>query len=69
MFRDIAAWLAIGLAGASALLGLYAAFGVTVRDNQDKFIADLRKQSRWASLAAAAAGLSVLAQAVEKWPQ
>jgi hypothetical protein len=37
----------------------YAA-SVSVRDNQDKYIADLQKQSRWA---ATAVGLSVLAQA------
>ena len=30
----------------SAVLGLYAAFGIAVRDNLDAFIADLQKQSR-----------------------
>jgi hypothetical protein len=60
--KDIAAWAAIALAGASAVFGLYAAFGVKVNDNQDTFIADLRRQSLWASLAAAAARLSVFAR-------
>jgi hypothetical protein len=65
--NEVASWAAIVAAGVSAVFGLYAAFGIEVRDNQDVFIADLRKQSLWASLAASAAGISVLAQALEKW--
>lgn len=64
MMKEITTWLAIIAAGASAMLGLYAAFGIEVRDNMDAFISDLRRQSHWASLAAAAAGVSVLAQAI-----
>jgi hypothetical protein len=46
---------------------LYAAVGIEVRDNIDAFIGDLQRQSHWAALAAAAAGISVLAQAADKW--
>jgi hypothetical protein len=65
--KEISSWAAIAAAGISAVLGLYAAFGIEVRDNIDAFIGDLQRQSRWASFAAAAAGISVLAQALEKW--
>ena len=49
MIRDIAAWFAIALTAVAALLGFYfyGALGITVQDNQDEFIADLRKQSSW----------------------
>ncbi|MCU1340287.1 MAG: hypothetical protein JWO19_5868 [Bryobacterales bacterium] len=66
MMKEIATWLAIIAAGMSAILGLYAAFGIEVRDNIDAFIPDLQRQSHWASLAAAAAGVSVVAQAIGK---
>jgi hypothetical protein len=52
---------------ASAVIGIYAALGIDVRDNMDAFISDLRRQSQWAAWAAAAAGVSVLAQAIEKF--
>jgi hypothetical protein len=64
--KEFVSWLAIGAAGLSALFGLYAAFGIDVRDNIDAFIGDLQKQSYWAALAAASAGVSVLAQAIDK---
>src|SRR5690348_13797810 len=56
--------IAQALPVASIVIGLIAAiFGiraatVTIRDNQDKFISDLGRQSRWASYAAAAAALA-----------
>jgi hypothetical protein len=59
--------VAIVSAGLAAVLGLYAAVGIEVRDNIDAFIGDLQRQSHWAALAAAAAGISVLAQAADKW--
>jgi hypothetical protein len=65
--RELASWAAIGFAGISAVLGMYAAFFIPVRDNMDAFIGDLQKQARWTALAATAAGLSVLAQALDKW--
>jgi hypothetical protein len=64
--KEAFSWLAIGAALVSATLGMYAALGIEVRDNQDKFISDLQKQSRWTAWAASAAGISVLAQAIEK---
>jgi hypothetical protein len=48
------------------LLGLKAAT-MPVRDSMDDFMADLRKQGRWTSFAAAAAAVSVLAQAIERF--
>lgn len=65
--KEIASWVALAAALASACMGLYAAIGVSVRDNVDVFISDLQKQSRWAAWAAASAGISVLAQALEKF--
>jgi hypothetical protein len=65
--KELASWLAIVAALASAGIGLYAATGIDVRDNMDAFISDLQKQSRWAAWAAALAGISVLAQALEKF--
>ncbi len=49
MTGDIATWLAIALIAVSAGLGFlfYGALDMTVQDNQDEFIADLRKQSFW----------------------
>jgi hypothetical protein len=67
MIKEVASWVAIGAAGLSAAFGLYAAFGIEVRDNIDAFIGDLQKQSHWAAYAAATAGVSVLAQAIDKW--
>jgi hypothetical protein len=64
--KEAFSWLAIGAALVSAAVGLYAALGIDVRDNMDAFISDLRKQSQWAAWAASAAGISVLAQAIEK---
>ena len=59
-FRERASSVAIAAAGFSALFGLYAAFGIGI--SEDAGIADLQFQSFWTSLAAAAAGISVLAQ-------
>ncbi len=67
MAKDIASWVALISAGLSALLGLYAAVGIDVRDNIDAFIGDIQRQSHWAAWAAATAGISVLAQAADKW--
>ena len=64
--KEVLSWLAIGAALASAAIGLYAAMGIDVRDNMDAFISDLRRQSQWAAWAAASAGVSVLAQVIEK---
>ena len=58
-------FVAIAAAGFSALFGLYAAIGIDV--SEDAVIADLQNQSFCTSLAAAAAGISVLAQAIDKW--
>jgi hypothetical protein len=63
--KEIASSVAIAAAGLAALFGLYAAFGIGV--SEDAVIADLQGQLFWASLAAAAAGISVLAQAIDKW--
>ena len=63
--KEITSSVAIAAAGFSALFGLYAVFGIDV--SEDAVIADLQSQSLWASLAAAAAGISVLAQAIDKW--
>ena len=63
--KEITSSVAIAAAGSSALFGLYAAFGIDV--SEDAVIADLQSHSFWASLAAAAAGISVLAQAIDKW--
>ena len=63
--KEIASSVAIVAAGFSALLGLYAAFGIGI--SEDAVIADLQFQSFWTSLAAASAGISVLAQAIDKW--
>ena len=65
MIKDIAAWLAILAATSSASVGIYAAAFLKVRD---KFIEDLARQSEWAAIAATLAGVSALAQVVEKWP-
>jgi hypothetical protein len=65
--KEIAGWVAILSAFVSAGLGLWAAVGIDVRDNMDAFIGDLQRQSHWAAWAAAAAGVSVLAQAADKW--
>jgi hypothetical protein len=59
-------WFAIGASLISVGLGGYAAFGIEIHDNIDTFISDLQEQSRWASYAAAAAGISVLLQVFEK---
>jgi hypothetical protein len=59
------------LATASIIISLLAAvFGiraatVKVRDNQDEFISDLQRQGRWAGVAAAAAAISTVLQAVQ----
>ena len=63
--KQIASSVAIAAAGFSALFGLYAAFVIGI--SEDAVIADLQFQSLWASLAAGAAGISVLAQAIDKW--
>ena len=62
--KEIASSVAIAAAGFTALFGLYAAFGIGI--SEDAIIADLQFQSFWASLAAAAGGVSVLAQAIDK---
>ena len=49
MAKDIASWVALISAGLSALLGLYAAVGIDVRDNIDAFIGDIQRQSHWAA--------------------
>lgn len=54
--------LVIGVAG--ALLGIRAAT-VTIRDNQDAFISDLKRQSRWATYAAIAAAVAASLQALQ----
>jgi len=64
--KSALSWLAIIAAFASAAIGLYAAVGIDVRDNLDVFISDIQKQSNWAGWAAAAAGVSVVAQVIEK---
>ena len=56
-------WISIVAAAVSASAGLYAA--TMVVRNMDEFMSDLDKQSQWAAIAAAAAGVSVLAQAIE----
>ena len=63
--NEIVSSVAIAAAGFAALFGLYAAFGIGI--SEDAVIADLQFQSFWTSLAAAAAGISVLAQAIGKW--
>ncbi|MET0710515.1 MAG: hypothetical protein ABWY82_27280 [Tardiphaga sp.] len=63
--KKTASCVAIAAAGFSALFGLYAAIGIDV--SEDAVIADLQNQSFCTSLAAAAAGISVLAQAIDKW--
>jgi len=63
---DFAGWAAIIWALFAAGFGIYGAFFVEVRNNQDLFIQDLQKQSRVASLAAALAALSALAQVAER---
>ena len=65
--KEIASWVAITAAGLSTGLGLYAAIFVEVRDNVDAFIGDLQRQSQWTAVAAAVAGISVFAQAIDKW--
>jgi hypothetical protein len=63
---SVAGWAAIILGGLAAVIGLYAAFGIDIRDNQDMFIQDLHAQGRWTAAAAVCAGLAVVAQALEK---
>ena len=62
--KQMTSSVTIGAAGFS-LFGFYAAFGIDV--SEDAVIADLQNQSFCTSLAAAAAGISVLAQAIDKW--
>jgi hypothetical protein len=65
--KEIVSGVAIIAACLSAGFGLYAALGIDIRDNMDAFISDLKRQSFWASWAAAAAGVSVAAQVAEKF--
>jgi len=64
IMKQMTSSVTIGAAGFS-LFGFYAAFGIDV--SEDAVIADVQSQSLWASLATAAAGISVLAQAIDKW--
>ncbi|MEI9414732.1 hypothetical protein [Mesorhizobium sp. Cs1321R2N1] len=52
----------------AACLGVRAAT-ITIRDSMDDFMADIARQSRWASFAAVAAGLSVILQSVDRLSQ
>lgn len=65
--KEAASLVALVAAVVSAFIGLYAALGIEVRDNMDAFISDLQKQSKWASWAAASAGISAVAQVVERF--
>jgi hypothetical protein len=57
--------LAIASSVVAAGLGIRAAT-VNVRDNIDEFMNDLKRQGRWASWAAVAAGISVVLQALDR---
>jgi hypothetical protein len=54
--------LLIGVAG--AYLGVRATM-VEIRDTQDAFISDLKRQSRWATYAAIAAAVAASLQALQ----
>jgi hypothetical protein len=60
-------WISIVGGILAAGIGGYAAFGIDIRDNLDSFIQDLQRQSQFASWAALAAGISAVAQALEKF--
>lgn len=62
---DYVPYAAITAAAIAAVLGIRAAT-VTVRDNMDGFIDDLKRQGRWASWAAVAAAVSVVLQAIDR---
>ena len=64
--KEMVFWMGIVAAFLSAVSGGYAAFGAQIRNKQQEFLSDLESQSHWASYAAAAAGISVLAQAIER---
>ncbi|WP_369723076.1 hypothetical protein AB8Z38_03045 [Bradyrhizobium sp. LLZ17] len=63
--KDVSFWIATLAAFSSAVLGVSAGV-LRMRDNEDKLIDDLRRQSHLAAWAAAFAGISVLAQAIER---
>lgn len=58
-------WIALALSVAAAGFGFRAAT-VVVRESMDHFIGDLRRQGRWAGLAAIFAALAVVAQVVAR---
>jgi hypothetical protein len=67
MLKEIAGWGSIGFAGLAAACGIYSGLFIEVRDSVDHFIGDLQRQSQWTSWAAAAAGIAVGLQALEKY--
>jgi hypothetical protein len=62
---DTLPYLAILTSVVAAVLGIRAAT-IPWRDTVDHMVADLRKQGRWSSWAAAAAGVSVVLQAMDR---
>jgi hypothetical protein len=54
------------LAVAASIFAIKAAT-VEVRDNLDEFIGDLRRQSRWSTLAAVTAAATVLLDQISRW--
>ncbi|RWM04563.1 MAG: hypothetical protein EOR68_02835 [Mesorhizobium sp.] len=61
-------YLSIATSMLAAGLGIRAAT-ITIRNSIDDFMSDIARQSRWASLAAVAAGLSVILQAADRLAQ
>ncbi|TPM33880.1 hypothetical protein FJ955_03860 [Mesorhizobium sp. B2-2-2] len=61
-------YLSIATSILAAVLGIRAAT-ITVRNSMDDFMGDIARQSRWASFAAVAAGLSVVLQSVDRLSQ
>lgn len=65
--KDLAGWASILFAAIAAACGVYSGLFIKVRDSIDHFIGDLQRQSQWTSWAAAAAGIAVALQALEKY--
>ena len=64
--KEYASWGAVVSAAFSALIGLYGAVFVRVRDNIDVMMQDVAAQSRFAIATALLAALSVLLQGLER---
>ena len=64
--NEVFSGIALLSALASVGLGFYAAVRIVVREDLEPFLSDLKRRTYWSAWAAFAAGVSTLAQVLQK---